>query len=161
MVKKLLKCILTVWLLTIIQLANCQNINFTHLFNSTVQGNPSTNKNMSLSSLINLARSGNPINFLEFGYFINANNLQYQNTGNRTYLTNNMKLIAAIDGSSSNSNKKISGNVWKLKSAKTARRSIYEDKEFALYEGYLFRYIGEFLYIAKLNSFSTGEHIFR
>lgn len=126
----------------------CQGINFLHLFDSTVKGNKSTNIDMSLSSLLQKASRGNSLNFMEMGSFVNGNNIQFLNTNDVKYLFNSQKLIEKIIANS-DSDVRSKGNLWRLKDNGAAKLKAYNNLENALFEGYLFRYVGEFLFLAK------------
>jgi len=98
--------------------------------------------------LLNLAKVGNPNNFLVISYFINSNNVNYQRTRDNKYLNYNLKLLKVLASSGEKVNK---SNKWVARVSKKDINYKMDGKEFMLYEGYLFRYVLEFLYISKQN----------
>ncbi|RKE45389.1 hypothetical protein [Sphingobacterium detergens] len=111
-----------------------------------VLNNKSSQNN--IDNLISVAKRGNPNNFLVLSYFINSNNHNFSRTKERNYLDLNLRLINSIMNSGDNAKGK---KKW---TAEISSRDInykMNGQEFMLYEGYLFRYILEFLSIGGSN----------
>lgn len=104
--------------------------------------------NVSNPQVYKEAKEGNSYYFMSIGYYINANNIMYKKTKDLTYLNSNKTILNAImkAGSSNSKGKKWE---WKARFNDKKKFSAVDDKEIPLYEGYLFRYVVEYIYIIQ------------
>ncbi|MDG2433288.1 hypothetical protein [Flavobacterium sp.] len=132
-------------------------IDFKALFDNTVSGINQANTNTSIKSMILAAEESNSNRFIEIGYFINANNIMFLKSNDERYLNNNFEITDALV---KNTVFKNGFPRWfaKIKS-KTDTNIQMNNKEFMLYEGYLFRYLAEFLFIVKKHNISNKGHL--
>ena len=134
-----------------------KGIDFKALFDKTLSGINQANINTSSQSMILAAQESNSNRFIEIGYFINANNIMFLKSNDERYLFNNFEITDALV---KNTVFKNGFPTWfaKIKS-KTDTNIQMNNKEFMLYEGYLFRYLAEFLYIVEKHNISNKGHL--
>lgn len=146
----------------LIQLLFCQKNVFSQtdrddfkiLFKNSIQ-NPSSN--YYYGKMYKNAESGNALRFLELGYFFNSINEYYLKTGDKSFFQYSQNIINKLKNSSQ---KLPTGNKWVVNFARKTDTN-YEmlNKEYLLYEGYMFRYIAEFVYINYKNNTSYKENL--
>lgn len=103
------------------------------------------------------AESGNALRFLELGYFFNSINEYYIKTGDKSLFQYSQNTIDKLRASS----KKLNiGNQWIVNFARKSDTN-YEmlNKEYLLYEGYMFRYIAEYVFINFQNKANYEEDL--
>jgi len=123
--------------------AQCQpKIDYNTLFRSSIT---SPQSDYYYGKMYRNAESGNAMRFLEMGYFVNAINEYYYRTNDKQYFVHNAELIEKLKSSSE---KLDVGNKWIVNFSRKSDTN-YEmlNKEFILYEGYLFRYLAQYIYI--------------
>lgn len=112
-----------------------QNINYKTKFDSVICDNYYTD--YSIKRIMAKSKGGNAIHFFELSYFVNANTM----VNNFAY---NDQVIQNIINSADYENNSYKWIVTDVDSK--SQNYIMKGKEFILYEGYLFRYIAEYLY---------------
>lgn len=119
-------------------------INYAKLFRNSIT---SIQSDYYYGKMYKNAESGNAMRFLEVGYFVNSINEFYKRTGNTQYLYHNKNIIQKLRNSSQTLAK---GNKWIVNFARKSDTNYgMLNKEFILYEGYLFRYLAQYIYITK------------
>lgn len=91
------------------------------------------------------SKSGNSYDFLLISYVISGNNRMYEATKDLSYLKKNNTLIHNIQKSAKGT--KSVGNIWIAKIKPNESNFAMNNKEFRLFESYLFRYIAEYYYL--------------
>src|SRR5699024_10447750 len=111
------------------------------------------------------SKSQDGIKFIPFSYGINALNIMYKDTGDIKYLESNKKLVDNLISTAiplprswdKDKNKKYKGWVVKREAPKHVI-----GKDWQLYEGYIYRYVAQYLYILKEKEIiNTYPEIFR
>ncbi len=112
-----------------------QKANYLKKFESVLASDYSID--YSTSRIVSKSKTGNAIHFFELGYFINSN----------TILENFNYNDDVINNILSKAHKGIAEYEWIVTDvSKQSQNYSMKGKEFILYEGYLFRYIAEYLY---------------
>lgn len=125
------------------------------------------------SRYFSFSKSGDAHKFIALSYVVNALNIMYKATGNIKYLETNRTIIKnVIDNSvkvplewsgkkadgNRNGNMKAYYNAWLVRS--NAPKQIF-GRDWMLYEGYFFRYVGQYLYILHKNHLEQKYSVFR
>ncbi|SEA69339.1 hypothetical protein SAMN05421540_11029 [Psychroflexus halocasei] len=100
--------------------------------------------------LSKMSLENNAYNFIAMGYLLNANNIMYLKTKDTTYLSKNLKLVENVLKSYV-PNQKNSKN-WTIQVSKNNGNFKHNGSESIVFEGYFFRYVGQFLYIIHNNN---------
>ena len=100
-----------------------------------------------LDKLLKRSRNNNVLNFMELSYSMNANTLMYEKTKDKKYLEIGNSIIANVFNFKENTNK-FNSSKWKFNS-KAPKSQHLVGKEVFLFEGYLLRYIAEYLFFTK------------
>jgi len=103
-------------------------------------GNQNFNK-----KIFNLAERANPVNFQYLSYQIDARNNMYLGTGEIGYMLDNYEIIKKLFQDNNNE-----GLNWKVKSSHS-KYDPYDGQEMILYEGYLLRYVSDYLRLVRNN----------
>jgi len=103
-------------------------------------------KNSSSEVIKRMARGKNAYNYINIGYFLNANNIMFKKTGDKLYLDYNMEILDIILNQDRAGD---SDEGWKIQVASSNQNASSNNKESVNFEGYFFRYLGEFLHIIK------------
>ncbi|UFH32250.1 hypothetical protein LNP04_00685 [Chryseobacterium sp. C-71] len=96
-----------------------------------------------------LAEGNNSYDYMAIGYFVNANNIMYEKTKDKYYLDCNMDILRpmflkGLKGSAPKS------RVMKVSSKN--QNAWINGSESVTFEGYFYRYLGEYLFIIKKNN---------
>lgn len=94
--------------------------------------------------IIDKLKDINPYDFMEFGYYVNANNIAYQCSKNLKYLYNNYMVLKGVMDYSKNNNDK-----FKAKYSRLHKRYKENGLEYPTYEAYFFQYAAEFLFTVR------------
>lgn len=130
-------------------------------FKSEFYASYQKNKRSSFAKYKKLSASQNAHHFMYLSIGVNALNMMYEATGDMKYLEDNTKLIKNVINHSvklpvqwnydkktklsSVGQEKFMG--WKVRSENASSR--VKNRDWMLYEGYLFRYVMQYLYILK------------
>lgn len=137
-----MKNILLILVLFSCKLLIAQDVNYEKLY----QNRLNNSKEYSVSKMKYYSKSKNAYHFMTLGYFINANDIMYQNGKNRKYLDLNFEILntVLIEKSQYDYN-----NKWLMGVSKNNQNSFINGKESITFEGYFFRYAAEFLDVIK------------
>lgn len=100
------------------------------------------------------ASSKNAYNFMAMGYYLDANNIMYTKTGDIEYLNNNLKIVEAV----LLNNSAYSQNKWLVSVNKNNQNVNSNGQQSLVFEGYFFRYLGDFLFVIKGKNLFKEKH---
>lgn len=119
-------------------------------FEKIYQERLSNSTDYSFEDIKAYAKSNNAYQFMSLGYFLNANDIMYNKTKDVKYLDLNIQILNTmlIEKNKYNYN----DNAWLMDVDSKNQNSWINGKESLTFEGYFFRYVGEFLDIIKTNN---------
>lgn len=117
-----------------------------------------SNNVSSLKKIYGFAKSSNPNDFVKLSYYIDANNMMYQSTGEKKYLDYNYTIVEYLisSGKKDTKNSNLSRR-WTARIGQHQSNAHMNGKEFILYEGYLFRHLANFAYLVKKSQLYPNE----
>lgn len=143
-----------IWILLVFISFTSMGQDFYTKYDSIIE---SQNKN-NIEKLYKASERGNTYNFVWLSYVVDANNTMYKATKNVKYLNYNLnivnKLLKSGQTDATNPDLKYSRR-WIATIRKGASNDHMNQKEFLLFEGYLFRYLSEFAFLVKTNNIYT------
>ena len=118
------------------------------------------NKFSSREKYNKLSKSADQLHFMALSYGVNALNTMYKATNDLKYLEINSEIIKNVIDKSvplSTNNKRNSKTPYKGWVAKSRVKEYNIDKDIQLYDGYLFRYVAEYLYLIHTNELMNSS----
>lgn len=140
---KKIKLVFSIFLLGHITLSYSQE-NFEKKFQNVIESEDNYN---TLDKLLRRSRNNNVLNFMELSYSFNANTLMYTKTKDIKYIEIGNELVSNVFNVKENKNR-FDSKKWRFSST-TSRHAHLVGKEVFLFEGYLLRYIAEYLFVTK------------
>lgn len=119
------------------------------LFNDVLSGKST----YSASGIKLMASKDNAYDYMSIGYFIDANTIMYKKTGDKSYVDNNIEVLRLMFPLE----KRNSRSARVMKVAQNNQNSSINGQESLVFEGYFYRYLGEFLYIIKNDNLYTSD----